>query len=334
MPDLALSNEDFSTLRGLRIEAIVHSAAVVDHSRPYDALRSTNVLAASCLIDLVTSLQVQPLPPPLFIMVSTMSVIPVASAAEALRWTEVAESLVPPACATALESGYAQSKLISEHRLAASASQGRIRLLIARLGLIGAPSTDALYKEPGGTCSGHAGRRDWLSLLLCAVESTGASPAGLCSGNRGVAVLPVDVVAGALAEEAAKAGSCMNVEDEPYRIMHLDAMAFGLQPRLLSSLLDEIEMARGSEMPTLRRELPYPDWRRLVAGAGPPAILALAMLPPEGKGGALRLPSGARRRLRDRSRLAETSEKQAISESASDGEIGEHAVERDTGQHL
>ena len=31
------------------------------------------------------------------------------------------------------------------------------------------------------------------------------------------------------------------------------------------------------------------------AAAGPPAVLALAMLPPEGRGGALRLPSGARR---------------------------------------
>ena len=33
--------------------------------------------------------------------------------------------------------------------------------------------------------------------------------------------------------------------------------------------------------------------------AGPPAVLVLAMLPPEGRGGRLRLPSGARRRLRD-----------------------------------
>ena len=54
----------------------------------------------------------------------------------------------------------------------------------------------------------------------------------------------------------------------------------------------------------LRRELPYPAWRREVAAAGAPAVLALAMLPPEGKGGTLRLPSGARRRLRDASRLA------------------------------
>ena len=146
-------------------------------------------------------------------------------------------------------------------------------------------------------------RRDWLSLLLCAIEATGASPAGLTSGQRGVAVAPVDVVAAALASLAAQGivprhilgdGAAGSVE-----VHHLDAAAFGIAPRRLSDLLDEIEAARGAAAPPLQRELPYPAWRRLVAAAGAPASLALAMLPPEGRGGALRLPSGARRRLRE-----------------------------------
>ena len=47
-----------------------------------------------------------------------------------------------------------------------------------------------------------------------------------------------------------------------------------------------------------RVEMPYSSWRRAVAAAGPPASLALAALPPPGRGGELRLPAGARRRLR------------------------------------
>ena len=89
----------------------------------------------------------------------------------------------------------------------------------------------------------------------------------------------------------------------PYRILCLDAAAFGLAPQPLAALLDEVEVARGASAPPLRRDLPYAKWRSLVTAAGPPAVLALAMLPPEGSGGALRLPSGARRRLRDVKRL-------------------------------
>ena len=76
-------------------------------------------------------------------------------------------------------------------------------------------------------------------------------------------------------------------------MVNLDASACGLPPRSLAALLDELEISRGAP---LRRDMPYPAWRRLVAAAGPPAALALALLPP---GDALRLPAGARRRLRD-----------------------------------
>ena len=133
---------------------------------------------------------------------------------------------------------YAQSKVIAEHRLARAATQGRIRLVIARLGLIGDPqspgletlSAPSLMQSPspkastlgeafascpsteavssGSRVSSSAcwealgARRDWLSLVLCAVAQVGAVPAGLASRHRGVAVLPVDLAASALAEAA------------------------------------------------------------------------------------------------------------------------------------
>ena len=110
---------------------------------------------------------------------------------------------------------------------------------------------------------------------------------------------------GSSALNKATAAAAAALPATPIRVLNLDAMAFGLQPRRLATLLDEIDdAAREAGKPPLRRELPYGLWRRLAAAAGPPASLALAMLPPEGKGGVLRLPSGARRRLRDTRRSA------------------------------
>ena len=227
-----------------------------------------------------------------------------------MGWTQAevdaAGGLVPPACAAALESGYAQSKLVAEHQLVAAASRGGAQLVIARLGLIGSPAPperksaaddEGGCDDVGGVDDGSdlGSRRDWLSLLLCAVRQTGAAPAGLTSGQRSVAVLPVNVAASALAALA-------QPTKQPVRVLHLDAAHFGVAARPLQALLDEVEASRGASAPPLQRELPYHAWRRLVATAGPPASLALAMLPPPGSGGELRLPSGARRRLREISR--------------------------------
>ncbi len=63
-------------------------------------------------------------------------------------------------------------------------------------------------------------------------------------------------------------------------VVHMDAGAFGLQPRPLTSLLDEVEarlLCSGGAR--LKREMPYRAWRDLVSRAGPPAVLALALCP-------------------------------------------------------
>ena len=303
---LGLSTSDHAELSAMKFDVVIHSGAAVDHARPYSALKPCNVDGSMALLDLVASAQ----RPPLFIFVSTMSVIPVAHAAIAGGWTGDDESLVPPACATALESGYAQSKLVVEHRLAAAAEKGDVRLVIARLGLMGSAS-----RLPSGVraeavhVSELAKRRDWLSLMFCAIEATGASPAGLAAKQRSVAVLPVDIAAAELSKLASHSTVDALLPEvgeavSPCTIRHLDAACFGIPPRPLSCLLDEIDARRRPSAPPLNREMPYSAWRRLVSAAGPPAVLALAMLPPEGQGGALRLPSGARRRLRERLQLS------------------------------
>ena len=48
--DLGLAPADRAALRRMRFRAVVHSAAAVDHARPYDALRATNVAAVDALV--------------------------------------------------------------------------------------------------------------------------------------------------------------------------------------------------------------------------------------------------------------------------------------------
>ncbi|KAL3933309.1 MAG: hypothetical protein SGPRY_000334 [Prymnesium sp.] len=236
-------------------------------------------------------------PAPRFVFVSTMSVLPRAHAVVAApsgweEWGQGGEGLIPPSWAAWLDSGYAQSKLVAEHCLSSAAAAGKIRLCIARLGLLGSAK-----EETGMGLDTLNSRRDWLSLVLTAIHATGASPAGLTSGQRAVGLLPVDVAAEALAFEAGVGG------EGRVGVRHLDAAACGIAPRSLSALLDEIEEARGPDASPLKREVPYPKWRSLVASLGPPASLALAVLPAAGRGGTLRLPSGARRRLRELAHL-------------------------------
>ena len=66
LPDLGLSSTDVRMIRGMRVQAVVHSAAVVDHSRPYESLQAINVDAGSALIELVATPDA---PPPRFVMV-------------------------------------------------------------------------------------------------------------------------------------------------------------------------------------------------------------------------------------------------------------------------
>jgi nucleoside-diphosphate-sugar epimerase len=406
-PDLGLSRADRAALRRLRVASVVHSAAAVDHARTYEELRPVNAASALALVELLAPTHAggggrdgggggggSDRARPLIVFVSSLSVIPLASAAASARWAAgSAASLVPPACAAALETGYAQTKLVAEHHLAAAAAAGRIRLLVARLGLIGPPAAAAAAAPsaaaPSATATAAAPPfgsplRDWLSLLLGAVEATGASPAGLTSGGRSVARLPVDVAAAALAEQAARyedasppppptttmthgaplqpgraarkdaRAEVLHLDDvhgggtQRVEVLHLDAAAFGIPPCPLSALLDQAEAARGAGAPPLRPPRPprgggggrhsllcytsrSPGRAALGLGAGhalrrsqwwhvalppvlattaqfrasfriqagPPASLALAMLPPPGRGGELRFPSGAGRRIRE-----------------------------------
>ena len=141
--DLGLSDDDLKRLRAAGVATIVHSAACVDAQKTYDELRDVNVESLSRIVNACASA-------PSVVLVSTLSVVP----KHAQGWDGT--GLVPPACAESLETGYARSKLVAEHRL----SGLRVGGVVARLGLLDGPG-------------------NWLELTLAACVAIGAAPEGL-----------------------------------------------------------------------------------------------------------------------------------------------------------
>lgn len=325
LPGLGLAPAAVAALRSLQLRAVVHSAAVVDHVQPYLALRSPNAMGAEAVLELLKAQGIREGTPPVFIFVSSLS---------AVAQSEVAEALMPAESAARLRSGYGQSKLVAERRLAAAigplSSAGLARLVVARMGLLGPPATTAGVAKDislgGAETSGMpvANHRDWLHRLMRAVAVTHSSPAGITGTGTdrapAVALLPVDAAAGALA--ALAADEAVGDLEGSLRVLHFDAATFGVAPTTLSVLVDALEAelsltrqnspsggSGGLHSPRaagddtlIQRDVPYSAWCGLAADAGRAAAAALVALPAATTSTGrvqqrLRLPSGARPEL-------------------------------------
>ena len=193
--DLGLSDDDLKRLRAAGISVIVHSAACVDAQKTYDELRDVNVESLERLVDACAS-------SPRVLLVSTLSVVP----KRAEGWDGV--GLVPPACAETLETGYARSKLVAEHRLSAL----RVGGAVARLGLLDGPG-------------------NWLELTLAACAAIGAAPEGL---PHFVGVLSPKVAASRLVQLLEEPSSDILFVD-------VDATACGVAPVSVSDRVAGLE---------------------------------------------------------------------------------------------
>ena len=245
--DLGISEADAARLRRAGIATIVHSAACVDAQMTYDELRAVNVSSLERVVAVCASL-------PVVLLVSSLSVIP----AHAPGWDGT--GLVPAAHAAALDTNYARSKLVAEHRLDALRKENMIGGgVVARLGLLDGP-------------------QNWLELTLRACAAVGAAPKVLPTH---VGVLPPRAAATRLVQ-------LVNASDPAGLVFFdVDAHSCGVAPVSVVGRL----AARG--VPTTR--LPYAEWRRRCAAAGGAAgARAVAALPASGG-----FPSGARRRLRE-----------------------------------
>ena len=124
-PKLGLSSDQFQTLAD-RINVIYHNGALVNFVYSYATLKAANVLGTQEVLRLAAMARTKPVH-----FISTFSVF---SNVDRLEKIEVKEEDTPEACES-LQSGYAQSKWVSE-RLAAIANSRGIPVCIYRLGRI------------------------------------------------------------------------------------------------------------------------------------------------------------------------------------------------------
>ncbi|KAL1515489.1 hypothetical protein AB1Y20_002113 [Prymnesium parvum] len=242
---LGVAAEDWAWLRALRVRLLVHSAAAVDHARPYAQLRHVNVRSVDALLALLS---------PSAHVVFVSSLAATAPGGEERVGGE-AEG-VP-------SSGYGQSKWVCERRLCAALARGQLgRLSIARLGLLGPHRT-----------SGAPNPTDWLHRFLRAVAAARAAPA--FAGGMEVEMLPVDVAARAVVQMAAAAGRRAEA-----RVAHLDAAAFAVRRADVERMVGALEACEGA---AYARGVEYAAWRREVLRVGGGAEAALALLPADAR---------------------------------------------------
>ncbi|KAM3100396.1 amino acid adenylation domain-containing protein [Phormidesmis sp. 146-12] len=124
-PKLGLSSDQFQALAD-RIDVIYHNGALVNFVYSYSTLKAANVLGTQEVLRLAAMVRTKPVH-----FISTFSVF---SNVDRLEKIEVKEEDTPEACES-LQSGYAQSKWVSERLTAIAKSRG-IPVCIYRLGRI------------------------------------------------------------------------------------------------------------------------------------------------------------------------------------------------------
>jgi thioester reductase-like protein len=226
-PRFGLSEEAFDGL-ARRVDVIYHSGAQPNHLYPYAALKAVHVQGTQEVLRLAALGPVKPVH-----SLSTLNVF----ANEAYAEAGVVTESDPPAHATELYGGYAQSKWAGD-RLVAGAQERGIPTTIYRPGFIS-----------GASESGHSNLADMVCRLLKACIELEAAP----DVSMEIDWVPVDVVSRAivaLSQRPEAAGRA-------YHLVHPEPVAW-------RDLVDGLR-SRGYAI----RSLTYEAWKEaLLARAG------------------------------------------------------------------
>ncbi|MDF1801004.1 MAG: thioester reductase domain-containing protein, partial [Planctomycetota bacterium] len=190
-PQLGLGAEERASL-GAGLGRIVHSAAVVDFFRDYEALRGANVEGTRCLLELAWEAGAR------FDLVSTIGVLVGAKSPARPR-----DERTPLAELDDLEGGYEQSKWVAEALTLEAARRG-LQVAIHRPGRV-APSA--------GRCPGAGSSADFAGRFLLGCLELGSAP----DLDAPIDLVPVDHVARAVVHLGPGCHHLLHPEPTPYR---------------------------------------------------------------------------------------------------------------------
>ncbi len=216
-PLLGLSEQAFHSLAD-QIDLIYHAGAWVNFAYPYYMLKATNVLGTQEILRLASRGRLKPVH-----FISTTAVFPPSGSDHIVREDAM------PELNTSLLTGYAQSKMIAEHLVAAARSRG-IPASIYRPATVSAHSETGMYNSKDFT----------LSMMKSCIQM-GSVPADL---DTMAYMAPVDYVSKAIVSLSGSE-ACLNRN-------------FHVIPPFPTNIQEMFEMVQALGYPV--QQVPYSDW--------------------------------------------------------------------------
>ncbi|KAJ4403409.1 putative NRPS-like protein biosynthetic cluster [Gnomoniopsis sp. IMI 355080] len=241
--DFGLPGEVLSELRATT-NVLIHNAWKVDFLHSLDTFEEVHIRGVRNLVDFSAS---SPLHPHI-VFVSSISSVGDWHTVDP-KPSVIPESL-PPTLAAALPTGYAESKAVAEHVLAAAAKKSGIHASILRVGQIAGPVGSANGAKWNET--------EWFPLMLKTARATSKIPGGEALGD--IDWVPADVLASIIWELSSVPGQSIanSGGDSQYgslQIFHL------VNPtrRPWAEILPVVKSALGEGAEPLK-ELSMGDW--------------------------------------------------------------------------
>lgn len=237
-PDFGLPGDVLSELSATT-NVIIHNAWKVDFLHSLDTFEDVHIRGVRNLVDFSASSSMHP------------RIVFVSSISSVGNWhtvdekTSVIPESLPPTLAAALPTGYAESKAVAEHILAAAAKKSGIHASILRVGQIAGPV--------GSGNGAKWNETEWVPLMLKTAKATRKIPDAHALGD--IDWVPADLLAKIIWEISSVPQSLVaNEEHKSLQIFHL----VNPTPRPWAELLPVAKSALGGAEPL--KEVSMKDW--------------------------------------------------------------------------
>lgn len=238
-PDFGLPRESLSDLSATT-NLIIHNAWKVDFLHSLDTFEEVHIRGVRNLVDFSASSSMHPR------IVFVSSISSVGNWHMVDKKTRVIPESLPPTLAAALPTGYAESKAVAEHILAAAAKKSGIEASILRVGQIAGPV--------GSGNGAKWNETEWFPLMLKTAKATHKIPDAHTLGD--IDWVPVDLLASIIWELSSVSQSLAANGDER-ELLQIFQLVNPTQ-RPWAELLPVVKSALGGAEPL--KEVSMKDW--------------------------------------------------------------------------
>lgn len=238
-PDFGLSRESLSDLSATT-NLIIHNAWKVDFLHSLDTFEEVHIRGVRNLVDFSASSPMHPR------IVFVSSISSVGNWHTVDQKSRVIPESLPPTLAAALPNGYAESKAVAEHILAAAAKKSGVQASILRVGQIAGPV--------GSGNGAKWNETEWFPLMLKTAKTSRRIPDAQALGD--IDWVPVDLLASVIWELSSVPQSLAANGDERESLQIFQLVNPTQRP--WAELLPVVKSALGGAEPL--KEVSMKDW--------------------------------------------------------------------------